>query len=174
MGGVSVSDEPHVPVITYFLKKFQPVTTFELGCSASTTPILETFTTGWVSSYHSSIHSIDCLKKMFRDPDELQKTDLVKYDHAQSLIAYLMNEPKPDFAVIGGPVEDRLDLAQHMVDSGVKCIILLNYDYGPCNYRKIRDNLGYDSRVFNNFVVGGETGVMVLNTLKYVQITDHV
>ena len=60
-----------------------------------------------------------------------------------------------------------------MIDAGVRCIILLNYDYQACNYHKIRSS-GYEFKSFNNIVEGGETGVYLANLLRYIEVIDHV
>lgn len=168
-----MDNSPHLPILTYFLKKYSPINCLELGCSINTTPLIDSLSAGWVNSYHSSKASLAHFKDSYPQ-SELNKTDLIFYDNSESLLKYLGTSDQIDFAVIGGPVPDRLSVAQFCVDSGVRCIILLDYGFDACNYHKIRDNLGYDFRVFNNIRLGGETGVMVLNTLRYLRIIDHV
>lgn len=162
----------HIPVLTHFLKVVQPTTSFELGCGPNTTPYLDQMTIGWVNSFHSNRHSIQCFKKEY-DQSNLQRTDISLYDTVYSLRTYLLDEEQRDFFLIGGPVKDRLDVAQMAMDTAARCIILLDYHFEDCNYRKLRDNVGYSFRSFNNYKVGGETGVLLLNTLRFTEILDH-
>ena len=69
----------HIPVLTHFLREIKPVNIFELGCCHTTTPILDQMSLGWVTSYHSSRHTIESFKAqdVF---DDLVKTDLIRYD----------------------------------------------------------------------------------------------
>ena len=165
----------HVPVLVHFLREVKPATAVELGCTMETTPILDQMALGWVTSYHNNRHSIESFRHSCQNKTELDKTDIVLYDNHESLFKYWneAKDPPPDLCLIGGPVLDRLLVAQYMLDCGAKCIILLNYDYPACNYHKLR-SVGYEFKSFNNIVEGGETAVYMVNPLRYVEIVDHV
>jgi hypothetical protein len=163
--------ESHLPLFEKMAKKLNPQFTVELGCGYFTTPHLDR-----LSVSHISFESREPYLREVEKATSYKHTDFVFYSRIERVLHDLdLFKSTYDLAVVGGPIPDRVQFCQKVLDLGCKCTLLLDYESESLiGYRKLRYSQSvYDFRVFTNFKTGVQTGVFLINYLNSLSIKDH-
>lgn len=159
----------HQPIVDWVVSRGKARNVLELGCGWHTSPQLSQ--TGLPHTVYSRRPE---WSKSFLS--QIPESNVVLYDDIHVLQKQVeLGMVSCDFAVIGGPLEDRGHFASSLIKARCPVILLLDhtgkFSY-KCGYTTLRHPY-HDKRVFTNLKSGNQSALLILNELSVCQVPEH-